>query len=270
MRDVDQRLKSITTNAVRSKENIKRSNIEQFNEMKDSLALEFNTKLQTVSTELSSVNDRVEELMNDQEELCKESSNLLTNICMKEQQGDERYKLLVQKLAEFETKTMAIFEEFEKAEKEKKAPVEHLTRKDMNEYFVGLKQALEEKVGLHEVQLALNEMQGKLQISLVKSSQAQYEALTQLKKSFGMKFKKFSENGSSGAAHLSKNSFTSLMNKEDGPHSIPVLSANGVNHPINTQSLVVMIEEIENLKSLYDLALTKEGKFFSKFFAFRF
>jgi hypothetical protein len=46
--------------------------------------------------------------MKDQEELCKESSNLLTNLCMKEGENDEKMLILAQKCEEIEARLLEV------------------------------------------------------------------------------------------------------------------------------------------------------------------
>lgn len=65
-----------------------------------------------------------------------------------------------------------------------------VTMKHLNEYFSNLKGRISEKVDLSEVQLALGEMQKKLQLKLIEKEQEQSRNLAKLKTEFNAKLAK--------------------------------------------------------------------------------
>ena len=269
------------------KEDLHKKSFINQDEISRSLGQQLGGVVENLSLEISVISEKVQILMNDQEELCKESSNLLTNICLKEKQGDERHAKLVKRLEKIEEFDRSIIKKFDDSNQKK------VTKADLNEYYIQMRQEIKEKVGLHEVQLALNEMQGKLEKVLIKSNQENYHAINLLKRSvensgggggiFGpgtadqqrMNIdhyqREFSKNSFKGlgAAGFDREARTGLganlvgivQNRKEGRGSkIDNVAGKGLT---GQDSVALIVEEIEKIKEFVDTCLTRDGNPFN-------
>ena len=119
---------------------------------------ESDAKMRLIADDIASMATRIENILSEQEDLCRESSNLLTSLCMKEKMADENFESISQRLDILE----AVKDET------KDQDSENVNREDLNSYYSDLKRKIDQKVEVEEVQTVLNSMQKKLELALSK------------------------------------------------------------------------------------------------------
>lgn len=242
--NMDKRVRDVLVSNVKIKEDLNNESLEFFSEIKDSLKNQFSDTIKSTQKEIEILKGKFEILMNDQEELCKESSNLLTNICIKEEQSDLKFEQIFESFQKFESKQNSL-EDFIDRDKAK----EFISRQDLNDYYSNLKNEISEKVDLSEVQLALNEMQGKLQLSLVKNSQSFFEAMNGVKKRSSENFKKIFKYLKEDKGRREKGGKRGLKENLGDADEI-----------VTNENMALIIEEVEMVKAKIEENLTREGK----------
>lgn len=251
--DVDKRLREILVSNVKIKEHMNGENMDFLNEVKENFERQFSEILKANQDEIDTVKEKLEILMNDQEELCKESSHLLTNICIKEEQSDQKFDKIFESFQNIEEK----FVEVGKAFDEKFSSNEYITKQGMNEYFAGLKTELEAKVDLAEVQLALNEMQGKLQMSLVKNSHDCFDAVNNLKRNCSENFQKlFKYIKETRVKQRARNK----MRRKGYEKENTKMNLGGSDEIVTNENMALIVEEIEHLKGMVEDNLSRGGE----------
>lgn len=133
---------------------------------------------------------------------------------------------------------------------------QYVTLKHLNEYFASLKSQLAEKVGLSEVQLALAEMQRKLQLTLIQKEQESQRILENLKSNFNAKLAKIVRRMLDKSSILNDQNWTGQHPKISG-----IDQNSGSEEIVTAENFGVIITEIEGLRTKIEGLLNREGNF---------
>lgn len=225
---VEKRLKSFTVDRFKTLETLRKEFIELNESGLAKFGQSMDRKLKSVVEEVAGISRKVENLALDQEEICRESSNLLTEICKKERYADESFLLINERLKVLEAGQ----------EEDKTQDTEYVTEERMNHYYADLNRKLEEKVEPGEVQIAMDSLQKKLNHFLIANS-----------KELSEKFEKLSDEIQEAAAQ---------KKMEVRESSKVTKSKNGSEQELADTQLAAITSQLEYLQEVVDTKLSAE------------
>jgi len=162
---------------IRFVESLKKENLDNFDNIKDVLSAELSSELEQERFDISSLSSQVISLMNSQEILSKESENLMTQICKKDNLHDEKIENLFKKLEYVE-------EQFIQSQAEQLKQHSEPSTDDSMAIYSMIQTKLDDKISTGEIQVALNDLQGKVEIMLRRTNQNCFEVVETLKKRY--------------------------------------------------------------------------------------
>lgn len=174
-------------------------------------------------------------LMNDQEAISKETSDLFNDICLKMAKIDERFDIT-------EVTMERINEAINENSKPKIDVSEFITFEYLNDYYSKISTTVGEKVSIQEVQSALNQLQRKINLELIKLKKGQAKKFIELTTNLSEKLAQ-NFNKSPQVAKENIDSFGRSQNNQDSINSKP--------------DIPDIIEELEIIRREVDMKLTE-------------
>ena len=119
------------------------------------------TRIGDVIEGMNQLNMRIDTLEENHNMVCQESAHLLSNICQREKIAEQQFSQINERLDGLESLGV-------KRDEADDSQDSRITKEDLNEYYADLRQKVNQKVELSEVQIALNSMHKKLNLILAK------------------------------------------------------------------------------------------------------
>jgi hypothetical protein len=161
---LDKKIKSFSLDKLKDMETIRTEFSNLLTNTSDKQEKGFDMKIKLLSEDIGTLHSKIETLKEDQDSFCKESSNLMTQIFYNDREKEGKFLIVEQKLMEFEKVVQNKDTDSQETNND-----EYATRADLLNYFSEIKRRVDMKAELGEVQVAMDSMQKKLNLTLAKN-----------------------------------------------------------------------------------------------------